>query len=177
MEKIKDFKLSKEKLNIIKDIYKLRDNELKLFTKNIPHLLHYINLGDLMPAVVYRENPFVVSVYTDEFDAVVLIRFADELRKEFNLKKGSRLLASCVYYQTRNPQYEDHIIGFDGSDDWRYVKPYILDFLVEDDLNIYKQRISEFIWDYVLNKTKVKELCFSVPARVGFKDMFTKVFK
>ena len=43
---------------------------------------------DTQPAVVYSLDPFIVSAYSDEFDAVVFLRFPEELAIIYNLFAG-----------------------------------------------------------------------------------------
>ena len=52
---------------------------------------------DTQPAVVQSVAPFIVSAYSDEFDAVIFLRFPEELAKIYNLSAGDRLVTACNY--------------------------------------------------------------------------------
>ncbi len=53
--------------------------------------------GDTQPAVVCSLDPFIVSAYSDEFDAVIFLRFPKELAETYGLSAGDRLVTACNY--------------------------------------------------------------------------------
>ena len=60
-------------------------------------LSEILKFGDTQPAVVYSAKPLVVSAYSDELDAVLFLSYPDELTDKYELKRGDRLTAACVY--------------------------------------------------------------------------------
>ena len=55
--------------------------------------------GDLQPALVCSEAPFTVAAYSDEMDAVVMLEFPKELREQYGLHVGDRLVTSVGYLE------------------------------------------------------------------------------
>ncbi|MDR2715455.1 MAG: hypothetical protein LBB46_01735 [Coriobacteriaceae bacterium] len=45
----------------------------------------YLLLGDSQPAIVHSLSPFLVAAYSDEMDAVVMVRFDEKLVKKYGL--------------------------------------------------------------------------------------------
>lgn len=63
----------------------------------IDFVMRSLLYGDTQPAVVVSTNPLLIAAYSDEMDAVVMLRFPEEFAGQYNLSVGSRLTTSNVY--------------------------------------------------------------------------------
>ena len=57
-----------------------------------------LRYGDTQPALVISVNPLQIAAYSDEMDAVVLLRFPDTFVNQYSLYPGMRLTTSNVYF-------------------------------------------------------------------------------
>lgn len=57
-----------------------------------------LKFGDTQPAVVVSTEPLLVAAYSDEMDAVVMLKFPSELSETYSLTPGTRLTTSCRYW-------------------------------------------------------------------------------
>ncbi len=71
--------------------------EQMAFDMNTQLLGNILLKCDTQPAVVYSLDPFIISAYSDEFDAVIFLQFPDELAKIYDLSVGDRLVTACNY--------------------------------------------------------------------------------
>lgn len=109
----------------------------------------YIRFGDTQPAVVVSENPLLVAAYSDEMDAVVLLRFPQDYLSTYNLKKNDRLITVNVY--SFQKKHYDINIGPKYLKRYSDFTPHIGDFLSSESEKIkkHKDNIPEKIWLYV----------------------------
>lgn len=127
----------------------LRDNVLKVpflkkgyYNRQFERINQYLAYGDTQPAVVSSLNPLVISAYSDEMDAVVLLRFPNEMQKMYTLEKGMRLVTSNVYF--RGSQIApDIIVGENYLNRWIDFIPMVQLFL-SDNEEFIKRRIGLF---------------------------------
>lgn len=131
-------------------------------------IAEYMWFGDFQPAIVVSLEPLKIAAYSDEMDAVVILKFPNALIKIYNLDEKDRLITTNVYY-TEGSISNDIYIGENYQN--RYVDffPTIIDFL-SDDIQIideHKKNISKETWNYVyeLGKKHVENFPF---AREGF---------
>ena len=111
--------LSKKKFKQIRDDFmKVPFLKRSAYNKQYERINQYLAYGDTQPAIVISTNPLTISAYSDEMDAVLLLCFPNELVKQYDLKKGTRLVTSNVY-RTGNRIVRDIIAG-DG-----YMERYI----------------------------------------------------
>ena len=54
--------------------------------------------GDTQPAWVVSTEPLLIAAYSDEMDAVVMLRFPSELAGKYDLMEGTRLTTSNWYF-------------------------------------------------------------------------------
>lgn len=54
--------------------------------------------GDTQPALVMSVNPLLIAAYSDEMDAVVMLRFPADFAETYGLMPGSRLTTSNIYF-------------------------------------------------------------------------------
>lgn len=115
--------------------------------KNIQRRISY---GDTQPAVVVSENPFIVAAYSDEMDAVVLLKFPVILAQINGIKLHDKLV-SVNGYGRDNEIAHDIFVGENYLGNWTDFIPLIGDLLSDDTdrLNQHKSNIPEFLWDYV----------------------------
>lgn len=55
--------------------------------------------GDTQPALVVSTEPLLVAAYSDEMDAVTVLRFPSEFCEKYQLTEGTRLTTSNVYFE------------------------------------------------------------------------------
>jgi hypothetical protein len=130
-------------------------------------LAEHLRLGDTRAAVVVRTDPLTVAAYTDEQDAVLLLRFPQFLAVEHDLAAGSRLLTVNTYALGKR-MMPDLVEG--PATTRRYVNffPVIADF-VSDDLDLIDRRkraIPEAEWRRTAHFAKLR---LSEPG-VTFRD-------
>ena len=115
--------------------------------KNIQQRIYY---GDTQPAVVISENPFIVAAYSDEMDAVVLLRFPVILAQKNNIKLYDKLV-SVNCYGKENRIAKDIFVGKNYLGNWTDFRPLIGDLLSDNNerINLHKHNIPDFIWEYV----------------------------
>lgn len=107
--------------------------------------------GDSRAALVAQLSPLIVAAYSDELDAVALLRFPDWLVDEHQLQVGSRLLSINLYVNGNDvvsdlqagPFYKEQFVNF---------VPRIAEFLSDDVDEI--QRHHEVITESEWNRTK-----------------------
>lgn len=58
--------------------------------------------GDTQPAIVVSTAPLLIGAYSDEMDAVVMLRFPDGFAERYKLTAGTRLTTSmCMLTAAR----------------------------------------------------------------------------
>lgn len=104
--------------------------------------------GDARAAVVVETVPPTVAAYSDEFDAVILLRIPPAQATHYNLRDGQRLIAVFNYLRglssPRDIQFGPHALG----DTFRNVEPLIGDLLSDDTarLNQLRAEIPDEEW-------------------------------
>jgi hypothetical protein len=102
--------------------------------------------GDARAATVVSIAPLCVAAYSDEFDAVVLLRFPERLTVDYRLAVGTRLITVNNYMRTMFP-HQDITPGPAATGQFTGFYPLIADFLTDDSrLQTLKQEISEGEW-------------------------------
>lgn len=76
----------------------------------IDFVMRSLLYGDTQPALVVSVDPLLIAAYSDEMDAVVMLRFPKEFAEKYNLSIGSRLTTSNVYF-TGDQFAKDIFIG------------------------------------------------------------------
>ena len=103
-------------------------------------LNEHVQLGDSRAAIVAQLSPLVVAAYTDEQDAVVLLKFPAELVSEYRLQPGNRLLTTNTYFSGPTMAH-DIIEGSESTGRWANFYPIIAEF-VSDDIDAIERRKS-----------------------------------
>lgn len=111
-------------------------------------LTRHVRIGDTRAAVVVAVEPLVVAAYSDDFDAVVLLRF-DPGPTDLDLQVGTRLLTVNTFGND-GPVAPDIARGPLASTGWSHVHPVIADFVCPrselDRVERRKQAIREDEW-------------------------------
>lgn len=94
----------------------------------------WIRFGDTQPAFVYSVDPLTISVYSDEMDAVIFLRFPDFLVEQYGLKEGEVLAATNVYSENSEGKTADDIfVGEHYLGRYHDFTPMIQLFLSDDE--------------------------------------------
>lgn len=103
--------------------------------------------GDTQPAIVISLRPLLVSVYSDEFDGVVILDIPEALKDVYGLKLGTRLLACCFYGPDDRIQ-NDIAPGPANPRRWQIFMPVLTDICSGDyhQIRRHKQRFTEDDW-------------------------------
>jgi len=106
--------------------------------------------GDTQPAVVVSVDPLLIAAYSDEMDAVVMLRFPAEFVTKYHLYPGIRLTTSNVYF-TGAQTAGDIFVGEHYSRQYADFMPIVLLFLGKKDEKILAKAelFSEEVWDRV----------------------------
>lgn len=135
-------KFSKKKF---KEVALLLDpTKAKFFLKKKSWIKKQIATGDIQPAMVISIDPLVISCYSDELDAVILLEFPKELAVKYQFKLNERLV-TCNWYMVKNmfAYSDDLIIGPNCSGNWRDVYPLLGLFVCKDE-NAYYENTNLF---------------------------------
>ena len=93
------FKLNREKLKKLRpQIFGPLNAMFGNRFNNPSYMSVILNDGDMQTAVVVSLDPLLVACYTDEMDAVVMLRFPSERAGKYDLMEGTRLTTSNWYF-------------------------------------------------------------------------------
>lgn len=123
----------------------------------IQYVAEVLKNGDTQPALVASAEPFLISAYSDEMDAVVMLEFPKELMVKYKLSVGSRLVASCVYGEDGPSDTVDDIFPGEGClGKFRAFFPVVQLFLAsnEDEVVARTSLFDEDKWRRVESLTK-----------------------
>ena len=120
----------------------------------ISYLGEHLRIGDSRAAIVASVKPLVVSAYSDELDAVILIGFPDDLATQYSLKAGDELIASWVYPTMRHAP-SDVVQGDGNLGHYNNGAPIVADFLSNsvDKIKKRKSGVSKKEWERVRELT------------------------
>ena len=128
----------------------------------------WLRLGATNPAIVKSLNPLIISAYAEDVDAVVFLKFPDELAKIYGLEVGTRLVTSNIFYKW---EPKDVIPGEYSTQAYSDFTPVVQLFLSDDHIKIIKrpETIPEKMWDRLIFLTKEKETKYpKMKPRNGF---------
>lgn len=152
-----DIRLSAKKY---KQIKKLLGNNAVSFMQSFflkKRINEYLNMGDTQPAVVVSVSPLTVAAYSDEMDAVVMLRFPEVLAEQYALKQGTRLVTSNVYSFRRGFNVaSDIFIGKNYLNRYSDFIPMVSLFLSDDELFVKNRTklFDEKVWERVNRKAQ-----------------------
>lgn len=76
----------------------LKGPALKLYADfHIKFVSDILRSGDTNPALVMSTDPLIISCYSFDMDAVIMLEFPSTLAEEYALKMGDRLVTANVY--------------------------------------------------------------------------------
>lgn len=109
--------------------------------------------GDTQPAVVVSTDPLLIAAYSDEMDAVVVLRFDSEFVQQYNLVPGERLTTSNVYF-TGAEFARDIFIGEHYCNRYVDFVPIVQLFLgkKDDKIRAKTELFNEDVWSIVTDK-------------------------
>lgn len=104
--------------------------------------------GDTQPAMVCSTEPLLVAAYSDEMDAVVMLKFPSEFVSMYDLRIGTRLVTSNYYAPKDEPFAKDIFVGKDCSNNWNDFYPIVQLFIAKNDEKIKKRTelFDEELW-------------------------------
>lgn len=155
--------MSKEKYrNIIKNHLKLSGVQSNEVIMNFPFFNENFIYGDTQPAIVVSLSPLVISAYSDELDAVLFLKFPEELAASYGLREGMRLTASNCYPSAKTLS-KDIFPGKNYNGHFKDFMPMIHLFFSYDDERALEltSNFSENMWAYVeqLTAERAKKRC------------------
>ena len=109
--------------------------------------------GDTQPALVVSTEPLLIAAYSDEMDAVIMLRFPSEFVEKYSLSVGTRLTTANVYF-TGSHCAPDIFCGEHFSRQYADFVPIVQLFLGKKDEKIQEKvnLFSESLWDIVKSK-------------------------
>lgn len=140
----------------------------------------YIRSGVVSPAILWKQNPMVVVVYSSDLDAILPFNFNvnTPVAKRFShLKKGAKLLAVNIYsYEAPSGMTDgveiDIIEGPESSGMWKSFTPTIVNFVADDDdaplISYWINRIPEDLWKKTVRLTHEYFRKYPAGFRMGF---------
>lgn len=162
-------RLSREKFAELRDdILKVSGAKKAYFNKQYKRISQYLQNGDTQPAVVASVSPLIVSAYSDEMDAVVFLRFPDELTAKYGLQAGTRLVTSCVY-TSGDKIAKDLRPGQRYLEQFSDVTPVVQLFLSDEEAMIRARTelFNEDVWSRVTDLTQ-ERTAQKIAPRDGF---------
>ena len=148
-----NIKLSRWKLRKIKKMICISKRERAYFNKQIPAIKEYVAFGDTQPAYVMSVSPLVVSAYSDEMDAVVMLRFPDELSRQYKLTIGDRIITVNTYRQLNsNGVVPDVFVGKNYLNRYSDCHPIVPLFisrshkLMHQKLSLFDEEEWQMVW-------------------------------
>ena len=107
--------------------------------------------GDMNPALVVAEDPYLVACYSGDFDAVVLLAFPKELGEAKGWKIGTELIVTEFYSAPDwwTKKNKDIDIGPYGSTHFKAVCPIVVDLYSDnyERLDRKKAEIPTEMWE------------------------------
>ncbi|HEY1097439.1 MAG TPA: hypothetical protein VGF99_00870 [Myxococcota bacterium] len=91
--------------------------------RQLPGLLMH---GDTQPALVIAVAPVIVASYSDDLDAVVLLRLPDDAAGASSLAVGDRLVTVNSYVERRQFVADDIVCGPRAGTSWGNVTPVVV---------------------------------------------------
>ena len=120
----------------------------------IENIMKVLLYGDTQPALVMSTEPLLVAAYSDEMDAVVMLRFPSEFVEKYQLTAGTRLTTSNWYFGGDQPIASDIFCGEGYLRRWVDFMPVVQLFIGKKDDKIRAKAalFGEDVW------TKVTEM-------------------
>ncbi len=145
-----------------KKFYQIRKMLGLSFTQKIYYDMQFeliaqaLQNGDIQPAIVYSRKPLLISAYSDEFDAAVMLKFPDELSDIYGLTENMRLASSNLYLGGGASTADDIKPGEGYTNNFYDFIPVIQLFFGKDDAKIHNNAgiFDPSVWERAAVKTK-----------------------
>jgi len=144
--------IDEEKWNDIKKFFNLSlSNKIRL-NRNKNQIAGHIQFGDTNPAIVVSINPLLIAPYSEDMDAVVILKFPDKYTEKYNLQIKDKLITVNQYW-TFGDIRNDIFVGENYQGDFKDFFPIIGDFISSEIniINTHKEYMSKNLWLYVEN--------------------------
>lgn len=144
-----NMKISNLKWEELPTILQMTKKEQKFANKQFKKISEYVAGGDMQPAIVVKTSPLIISAYSDEMDAVVMLKFPSEFAKRYHLEEKMRLLTCNVYWpKDIFGVASDIIVGKNYLKRYRDVIPVLSLFFVDNERLYFKKvkKIKEEAW-------------------------------
>ena len=135
----------------------------------IEFVMNALYYGDTQPAIVVSTDPLVIAAYSDEMDAVVMLRFPKMLAEQYGLSVGTRLTTSNVYFEGEAVA-RDICVGEGFSRLYADFVPIVQLFLGKKDEKIMEKTtlFTEEVWQRVSSLAEDYARLYPNCARDGF---------
>ncbi len=149
--------ISARKFRKVRRLFKLNHAQKSYFKAQKNRIKEYMAMGDTQPAVVCSVSPLKIAAYSDEMDAVIMLRFPDVLAKKYDLSPGTRLVTSNVYeYKSTGDIASDIFIGENYYNRYRDFIPVLTLFLADNEKYLRRKPniFGEDVWKTVCEKAE-----------------------
>ena len=135
----------------------------------IENVMKVLLYGDTQPALVVSTEPLLIAAYSDEMDAVVMLRFSSEFVEKYQLTVGTRLTTSNFYFGGDRVA-SDIFVGENYLRQWVDFMPVVQLFLGKGDDKIRTKTdlFGEDVWSRVAEKAEDYLYNHSELCRDGF---------
>ncbi len=145
--------------------------EEKKLLKNRNKIIEHLMYGDVQPAKVVSIEPFIISIYSEDLDAVVMVEYPKELVEIYDLKIDDKLISVNLYLYMNQQGYANDIIPTNSTTGtFRDVIPLIALFLTDNEHECKEKvslislelwsRMEELSLQYPSRKPNQKRKCF-----------------
>lgn len=170
-----DVNLSRKKFIHLRDeVLKVSPLKKIYYNKQFKRINQYLLNGDTQPAIVASLDPLIISAYSTDMDAVLLLRFPQELVNMYQLQKGMKLVTTNIYFEG-DKVVKDIIPGKEYTHKWINYIPMIPLFLCDNETAIRQmpEMFDDMLWTKVIRMTEEKSANKKIKSRDGF-CYFTK---
>lgn len=150
-------KLSPYKWELIKQMICQTPSQAALCDSRFAKIADFVQYGDTQPALVMSVSPLIIAAYSDEMDAVMMLRFPEVLAKQYRLRKGKKLVTVNTYRWL-----EGHDIASDLFVGENYLRRYsdcqpVVPLFLSNDVGLLKKKVRLFdraTWRMVAQKAQ-----------------------
>lgn len=163
-------RINVDKLNELINFMKLNKKKTKNLLAKRTMIEEHLFKGDTMPAIVVKTQPLIISSYSDELDAVVMLEFPKEYQEKYNFEVNTKLVTINGYTKSIFGPPKDIKTGYKYLNRWTNVYPTVGLFLSNniERLETLVNAIPNEMWDYVKQLTNEYQANYSYKPRKGF---------
>lgn len=136
---------------LLRRLHSEEDEKVRFRTQEATEILHELEVvlaeAPVSPGVVVSVEPLLVACYSEEMDAVALVRFSEKLGEMYGLSLHSKLLCVTPVLPSARPA-SDLTPGSQGDSSIPNFWPVVVDFLTMDVQKVQsvKSSLSETKW-------------------------------